>query len=164
MSDENAPQGADEGGNNSGWTPPASQEELNRIIAERISREKAKYADYNDLKSKASKYDELDAASKSELERANERAAQAERERDAIQSETLRLSVIARHQIPADYHEFIVGGSEEDLEAKAQKVLTLISNKTSDSPFPKADPSQGAGGSGKASNADLFAQFADKKF
>lgn len=161
MSDENAPSGDENGGNNSGWTPPASQEELNRIIAERVSREKAKYADYGDLKTKASKFDELDAASKSDLEKAQQRAAEAERERDAVKAETLRLSVIARHQIPADYHEFVVGSSEEDLEAKAQKVLKLIG---SDSPFPKADPSQGAGGGGgKPSNADLFADFAAKK-
>lgn len=164
MSDENAPAGDGNGGNNSGWTPPASQEELNRIIADRVSREKAKYADYGDLKAKASKFDELDAASKSELEKAQERAAQAERERDSIQAETLRLSVIARHQIPADYHEFVVGSSEEELETKAQKVLKLITDSGKSDPFPKADPSQGAGGGArKTDTADIFADFLTKK-
>jgi hypothetical protein len=155
MSDENAPQG-ENGGNNDGWTPPASQEELNRIIAERINREKAKYADYSDLKAKASEFDKLSEASKSELQRATERAEQAERERDQVRSESLRLSVIAKHQIPADYHEFVVGGSEDELEAKAQKVLTLIASNKPD-PFPKPDPSQGPKGAGKTSTADLFA-------
>ena len=161
MSDENAPEGAN-GGNNDGWTPPASQDELNRIIAERVAREKAKYSDYADLKAKASKFEELDAASKSELQRATERAEQAERERDAVRAETLRLSIIAKHQIPADYHEFISGETEEDLEAKAQKVLSLIDSSKPD-PFPKADPSQGARGAGKSTTADIFAEFAAKK-
>lgn len=161
MSEENAPQG-ENGGNNDGWTPPASQEELNRIIAERISREKAKYADYTDLKAKASKFDELDAASKSELQKATERAEAAERERDAVRSESLRFSIIARHQIPADYHEFVVGGSEDELETKAQKVLTLIAASNKPDPFPKADPSMGPKGAGKTSNADLFAQQLDQ--
>jgi hypothetical protein len=155
MSDENTPDGTE--GGNSGWTPPASQEDLNRIIAERVSREKAKYADYADLRAKAGKYDELEEANRSEIERATSRAEAAERELAESRTEALRLSIIARHQIPADYHEFVVGGSEEDIEAKAQKVLALIPDNTP-SPFPKADPSQGPKGAGKTSNADLFAQ------
>jgi hypothetical protein len=41
----------------SGFTPPASQDELNKIISERVARERAKFADYTDLKGKAAKFD-----------------------------------------------------------------------------------------------------------
>lgn len=162
MSDENAQDSAP-GGNDSGWTPPATQEDLNRIIAERVSREKAKYADYSDLKAKASRLDDIEAANKSDLDRVTERAAAAEAALAAKEAEALRLTVIARHQIPAEYHDLIVGDSEESLEAKADRVAALIATSAKTDPFPKADPSQGAAGGGKTSNADLFAEFAANK-
>lgn len=51
--------------------PPAalSQADVDRIVNERLSRERAKFADYNDLKAKAAKYDEAEAAKAPELER-----------------------------------------------------------------------------------------------
>ena len=113
-------------GGNSGWTPPATQDELNRIIADRITREKAKYADYADLKTKASEFDKLADAQKTETQRALERAEAAERALAESQSAALRLSVIARHGIPAEYQEFVSGGSEDELEARATKVKAMF--------------------------------------
>lgn len=127
MSETVAPETAtDDNGGNSGFTPPATQEELNRIIAERISREKAKFADYNDLKTKASQFDQLTEAQKTETQKALERAEAAERALAESQSNALRLSVIARLGIPEDFHEFVVGATEEELVAKAEKVRSLI--------------------------------------
>lgn len=126
MSDEVSTPEVDDNGGKSGFTPPATQEELNRIIADRISREKAKFADYNDLKTKAAEFDKLADAQKSETQKALERAEAAERALASTQSESLRLSVIARHSIPADYQEFVSGVDEAELEAKALKVLSLI--------------------------------------
>lgn len=120
-----APKPEDTGGN-SGFTPPATQEELNRIIADRISREKAKFADYNDLKTKATQFDELAEAQKSETQKALERAEAAERALAETQSEKLRLSVIAKHSIPEEYQEFVSGATEEELLAKVEKVKSLI--------------------------------------
>lgn len=149
-------------GGNSGFTPPASQEELNRIIAERVSREKAKYADYADLKAKAGEFDQLTESQKSETQKAVERAEAAERALLETQSERLRLSVIAKHQIPEEYQDFVAGGSEEELIAKAEKVQTLISNAGKPDPFPKADPSQGAKDTGgKTTTAGQFASQLD---
>lgn len=49
---------------------PASQEELNRIVGERLARERQKFADYGDLKAKAKRLEEIEAASASDLEKA----------------------------------------------------------------------------------------------
>ena len=51
-----------------------TQAELNAIVQERVGETKAKYGDYEELKAKASKYDEQVEASKSELQKATERA------------------------------------------------------------------------------------------
>ena len=37
-----------------------TQEEVNAIVADRLTRERAKYADYDDLKAKAGRTDEAD--------------------------------------------------------------------------------------------------------
>lgn len=72
MTEEGAP---DEGT----FTPPATQEDLDRIVGQRLSRERAKYADYDDLKAKAEKFDEAESATKSELQKLQDAIA----ERDA---------------------------------------------------------------------------------
>jgi len=51
------------------YTPPPDQDALNRIIEGRLAQERKKYADYDDVKAKASKFDEVDAASKSEMQK-----------------------------------------------------------------------------------------------
>lgn len=72
-----------------------TQEELDRVVQDRLKREREKYPDYDELKDKAARFDELDAASKTELERA-QAAATAEKAR-ADQAET-RLREAARRQ------------------------------------------------------------------
>jgi hypothetical protein len=52
------------------WKPPASQEEFDRIIADRLKRETKKYRDYDALKDKATKYDTLSATTQTEHEKA----------------------------------------------------------------------------------------------
>ena len=47
-----------------------TQEEMNRIIADRVQRERSKYNDYDSLKEKAAKYDAHEEASKTELQKA----------------------------------------------------------------------------------------------
>lgn len=47
-----------------------TQADVDRIVADRVAREKAKFADYGDLKAKASKLDEIEAASATELDKA----------------------------------------------------------------------------------------------
>ena len=82
-----------------GFQPITSQEQLDRVLGERLGRERSKYADYDELKGKAAKFDELDAASKSDLERATTAQANAEREANqlklALQEEKLTNAVMA---------------------------------------------------------------------
>ena len=62
----------------SDFKPITTQQDLNRIVSERLSRERAKYSDYESLKAKAAKFDEAEEASKTELEKAQSRAEKAE--------------------------------------------------------------------------------------
>ena len=66
-----------------------TQAEMDAIIGERLKRDRAKYADYDELKAKAAKYDEAEEASKSELQKAVE-------ERDALKARLEKLEADAK--------------------------------------------------------------------
>lgn len=61
------------------FTPIETQEQLDAVIRERIKRAERKaaeqFADYDQLKEKTARLDELESASKSELQKANEELA-----------------------------------------------------------------------------------------
>lgn len=121
----------DQGGTDSGDTPPAkeefdpigSQEEFEKRLGRRLERERAKYADYDDLKSKARKWDEADEANKSELDKAIARAEKAEAERDTERATALRWQVASAHGISAEDAElFLTGTDKEALTAQAKRL------------------------------------------
>lgn len=98
--DGDGDKGGSGGGTGDRTFTPEQQQIVDKIVQERLARAKtAPPADYEDLKAKAAKLDEFEAKNKSELEKANERAAQLERERDDARLEAqetrLRNSIIA---------------------------------------------------------------------
>lgn len=55
-----------------------TQAELDRIVGQRLAEERSKYADFDAFKAKATKFDEIDAASKTEVERLTQQLAAAQ--------------------------------------------------------------------------------------
>jgi phage I-like protein len=69
-----------------------TQQELDRLIAERLERQAKKFADYDALKAKADKWVEIEEQQKSEQQRMAERLAKLQEERDiALQTSQQRL-------------------------------------------------------------------------
>lgn len=92
-------------------------------LAGRLERERAKFADYDDLKAKASKLDEIEQASKSELEKAVARAEQAEKERSDALTQSLRWKVAAKHGIADEDAELFLTATDEDTLTKQAERL-----------------------------------------
>ena len=119
-----------QGGNNSGDTPAAdefkpitSQQELNAALKDRLERERAKFKDYNDIKAKAAKLDDIEQANLTELEKASSRITTAESERDTAKAEALRLRTAVTHGISLeDADLFLTGTDEETLTAQAKRL------------------------------------------
>lgn len=160
MSEEQGvtPEQSNDGGNESGFTPPASQDELNKIIADRVARERAKYGDYKDLAAKAARFDEIEQASKTEAQKLSEQIAAAQNEAANARAELLRYQVAATHGITDadDIALFLTGKDEETLTKQAERLAQrgADSNKPRS---PRPDPNQGRSGAGPASTADQFA-------
>ena len=121
-----------EGGNNpSGDTPPTdefkaitSQEDLNKVLDERLKRERAKFADYKDLKTKAARLDEIEQANQTEAEKAAARVAELEAELNNTRRDSLRLKIASAHGITDadDIALFLTGQDEETLTAQAKRL------------------------------------------
>lgn len=100
-----------------------TQEDVDKIVQERLSRERAKYADYEDLKKKASAFDEAEEASKTELQKATERAAALQTELDRLTHEAevknVRDQVAQSTGIPVT---LLTGTTEDECKAQADAI------------------------------------------
>lgn len=105
---------------------PAQETDWKAKYEETVAESRKWESRAKDNKGAAEKLAEIEEASKSEAQKLAERAEAAEKALAGAQAESLRLSVIAKHSIPEEYHEFVVGSTAEELEAKAEKVKALI--------------------------------------
>lgn len=117
---QTAENGGDKGGNAGKYTPPATQEELDRIIETRLARERSKYGDYDDLKRKASEYDRLQREQMTEVERLRAELEEERRQRTEVERESLRVRIAAEKGVPA---HLLTGDTEEALYASADALL-----------------------------------------
>lgn len=132
------------------FTPITSQADLDRIIGERIARERGKYADYADLKAKAGKFDEIEEKNKTELQKLQERAERAERERDSERLNLAKQQAAMKAGLPAEMAARLSGTTPEELAADATELAKLIT------PQPRGPRPTGAqsGDQGKPASRD----------
>lgn len=108
-----------------------TQDEVNAIVKDRLAREQEKFADYEDLKSKAAKYDEAEEANKTELQKATEKANSLQAElntlKKANEMREIRDKVAKETGVPAD---LLSGDTEEACKAQAEAILKFAKPQT----------------------------------
>jgi hypothetical protein len=101
-----------------------TQTELNAIVSDRLKRDREKYADYNDIKAKAEKYDAAEEESKTELQKATERAEALQSQIESMtakdQIRQAREKVAAEMNVPAN---LLSATDEEACKTQAQAIL-----------------------------------------
>lgn len=101
-----------------------TQDEVNTMIGERLARQAEKYSDYEDLKTKAAEYDKQQEANKTELQKAQEKAAKLQSKIDSMESagkiRDIRDKVSRDTGVPVD----LINGEDEDTcKAQAEAIL-----------------------------------------
>lgn len=143
--------------NGESQTRTFSQDEVNAIVGKRLAEEKVKYADYDDLKAKAAKFDEVEEANKSELQKATERAAALEKELNGLKKaeevRIIRENVAKETGIPA---HLLTGTTEEECKAQA----TAIADYAKPAPYPAVKDAGEVNNVGKATTRQQFADWA----
>lgn len=111
------------------FTAITTQADLDKVIGDRVARERGKYADYADLQAKAAEFDKLADANKSELEKANEKAnaAQAEAEKvPAKVADALKTYLVELHKDVIDDEKaglFLTASTPELLLKQVQALV-----------------------------------------
>ena len=82
-------------------------------------------------KEASDKLAELEEEQKTEQQKLTERAEAAERELEATKYESLRLSVIARNEVPEKYQHLVRGADEAELGEAAKAVSELVAASNS---------------------------------
>ena len=109
------------------FNPITTQADLDRIVGDRLARERKKYADYNDLKAKAEKLDELEDANQSELDKVRKQFESTKAELDELKSAqqvTEWKNTVAKDTgVPASV---LRGTTEDDIRSHAESLKALI--------------------------------------
>lgn len=140
------------GANEAGASPKTfTQEEFNRFAAS----EKAKYKGFSEIKAKAEKYDQLEAAQKTDLDKANDRADKAEAKlaqyESKEQAEGWKAAASKATGVPSN---ILRGSTEEEINEHAESLKEHFS--TDAAPQVQSDGFVPDPGSDKSSK-DLFA-------
>lgn len=101
-----------------------TQAELNAIVQKRVGDLTAKYENYEELKEKAQKFDDIEEKSKSELQKATEKAEDLQKKLDALTKANsvreVRAKVEKETGVPAD---LLSGEDEESCTKQAKAIL-----------------------------------------
>jgi len=124
----------------------SSQDELDRVISERLKRERAKFADYKDLQAKAAEYDKIAESTRSETEKLSAKAAEAESKVSAlaakVRAKSLKAEVVAMSGrlgiIDSDVALALLGSVEFDEDDEPIGVEERLKDLVRSKPFLKA--------------------------
>lgn len=140
-----------------------TQEDVNKIVEERLQRERQKYAgmaDYEQLKEKAGKYDELQEASKTELQKATEKVTTLQKELDGMKHaesvRTVRAKVAEEKGIPAS---LLTADTEEACKEQADAILAFANP----SGYPNVRDGGEVKATGKKTTSEQFAEWFNKQ-
>lgn len=119
---------------------------VNALKAERQRASNAEKAN----KALQAQLDQINAEKMTDIEKATQRATDAENRASKAEQKALRQSVALTKGLPAELVDRLRGDDEDSLIADADSLIALLNTPTS----PRADPSQGAKPAAHALNGD----------
>ena len=140
-----------------------TQAEIDAMIEGRLARERQKYADYDSLKEKAGKFDEMQEANKTELQKATEKADSLQKELDQLKNaaklQNMRETVAKDTGVPV---ELLTGADEEACKAQAEAILKFAKPKNYPGTKNNSKPAQQSGGESDTAMRELARQLFGK--
>lgn len=129
------------------FKPITTQEEFDVAIKGRLSREKEKYGDYDQLKSRVAELEEENVDLKSTIEATNQSKADADKQLEDLQNQiagyetaNLRTRVALQHGLPYDLADRLQGNDEESFKADAERLAGYIKKSQPVAPIRDSEP------------------------
>ncbi|WP_353707613.1 hypothetical protein ABRQ22_17280 [Cellulosimicrobium sp. ES-005] len=136
-----APTGGGDGGQ--GFKAPTSQAEFDAMVKSRLERERAKFADYDELKAKAQQLDDSQQTTAT-------RIAKLEKELESTRTTALRSRIQAKHGISDEDAElFLTAADEATLTKQAERLAETADDRRKNGnrdPLAGRTPSNPGGG------------------
>jgi hypothetical protein len=124
------------------FTPPATQDEFDRIIQARLARQREQFAGHDELKKKAEEFDKLQESQKTESQRLQDAATLAARNATDAEQRALRLEVAIEKGLTTAQAKRLVGTTKDELEADAEELLDSF--KPADDKQRRRPPTRGS--------------------
>ena len=119
------------------FTPINTQEELDRIIQERLNRQKEKYSDYDAIKNANIELEKQVSALQSTIEESKTGTAEFEtqiadlnKKVASYETANLRTKIALQNGIPYDFADRLVGDDEDSLKADAERLSGMFAKQT----------------------------------
>lgn len=106
-----------------------TEDQVNDIVQKRLARERAKFADYDELKTKASQFDQLADSKKSETQKLQEQIDALNVSLKQKDLETARLRVVQKYSIPDEAVKFLQGEDSDSLEESGKELQKLLKSQ-----------------------------------
>ena len=122
---------AEDNGTQKGESKTFTQADVDAIVETRLQRERSKFSDYDTLKEKAAKFDKAQEDAKSELQKAQDLAADYKSKLDARDKEL--SAVKARGKVAGETgvpEALLHGDTEEACKAEAEALLKWRGDRT----------------------------------
>lgn len=130
------------------FKPITTQEEFDAAIKARLSREKEKYGDYDQLKSRVTELEEENIGLKSTIEASNQSKADSDKQLEEMQKQiagyetaSLRTRIALQNGLPYDLANRLQGTDEESLTADAERLAGFMKKSQPGYPLGTNEPS-----------------------
>jgi len=137
---------AEQGGNEPQNEGKLTQAEVDAIVADRLARERKKYADYSDLKRAAEELAELKKSQMTEVEKLKAELAEKDallqskdQELSSLKLERVKAAKLAEAGVAAEWIDSVSGTTEEEVAASVTKLAARL----------KVEPPRAAQGAGQ---------------
>lgn len=159
MAEGDAPGGAPDPKNDTkGADKTFTQADLDKLVKDRLERERKKYADYEDLKAKAERLSELEKQGMTEAERLKAELAEVKTKADEAEKrladaelERKKAALIAKAGLPIELASRVRGTTDEEIAADIETLKPLVAKKGAGggNPVSGGQPDGNAGDYGK---------------
>lgn len=129
------------------FKPITTQEEFDAAIKARLSREKEKYGDYDQLKSRVEELKKENVGLKSRIEASNESKADADRQLEGLRHQiagyetaSLRTRIALQYGLPYDLADRLQGTDEESFKADAERLAGFMKSAQPVAPVKETEP------------------------
>lgn len=99
-----------------------TQKDVDRVVKERLAREREKYEGFDDIKAKAAEYDKLAEASKTETQRLSETAASAAARADTAEQRLMKYEVAIEAGVDIKHAHRLQGKTKRELLEDAKSL------------------------------------------